>query len=70
MKRISARSKKDGSPVTVADRDAERSMRAEIQPRFPSHGIVGEEFEETIGVAEYLWLWFLRLASITTASIF
>jgi fructose-1,6-bisphosphatase/inositol monophosphatase family enzyme len=48
--------KTDGSPVTVADRDAERSMVAEIQRRLPSHGVVGEEFEETVGVAEYLWL--------------
>lgn len=46
----------DGSPVTLTDRDAERSMRAEIHRRFPSHSVVGEEFGEAAGVAEYRWL--------------
>lgn len=33
-------------PVTEADRGAERAMRALIEQRFPSHGIVGEEYGE------------------------
>ena len=32
------------SPVTVADRSAERAMRAVLAERFPEHGIHGEEF--------------------------
>ena len=36
--------KSDASPVTVADREAERAMRAMIAGRYPRHGIVGEEF--------------------------
>lgn len=44
-------------PVTDADREAERRMRALIAARFPSHGIVGEEFEET--PADGPWTWTL-----------
>lgn len=33
-------------PVTAADREAERAMRALIEQRFPKHGIIGEEFGE------------------------
>jgi histidinol phosphatase-like enzyme (inositol monophosphatase family) len=35
--------KGDGSPVTVADREAERAARAWIEARFPADGILGEE---------------------------
>lgn len=39
--------KKSGSdydPVTAADRDAERAMRQAIRRRYPTHGVLGEEF--------------------------
>jgi myo-inositol-1(or 4)-monophosphatase len=36
--------KSDASPVTIADRTAERVMRAILSERFPGHGILGEEF--------------------------
>src|SRR5689334_499585 len=35
--------KGDGSPVTIADREAERAARAWIEARFPHDGILGEE---------------------------
>ena len=35
--------KGDGTPVTVADRAAERLLREEIEARFPDDGILGEE---------------------------
>jgi histidinol phosphatase-like enzyme (inositol monophosphatase family) len=35
--------KSDGSPVTIADREAEAQLRAAISRRYPNHGIVGEE---------------------------
>ena len=35
--------KGDGTPVTVADRAAERMLREEIENRFPDDGILGEE---------------------------
>lgn len=39
-----AESKSDGSPVTIADRSAERVAREWIARRFPTDGILGEEF--------------------------
>ncbi len=39
-----AETKKDGSPVTVADRSSERLARDWIEERFPGDGILGEEF--------------------------
>ena len=36
--------KADRSPVTIADRTAERAMRAVLSERFPDHGVMGEEF--------------------------
>ena len=36
--------KPDESPVTVADRDAERAMRDLIETHYPTHAIYGEEF--------------------------
>ena len=39
--------KGDGTPVTVADRAAERLLRVELEARFPDDGILGEEEAET-----------------------
>jgi histidinol-phosphatase len=39
--------KRDQSPVTIADREAERALRDAIEARFPAEGIVGEEFGVT-----------------------
>lgn len=36
--------KADESPVTIADREAERLIRHRIEQRYPGHDIVGEEF--------------------------
>jgi len=36
--------KDDESPVTNADRNAEKLMRSAIKNRYPEHGIIGEEF--------------------------
>jgi inositol-phosphate phosphatase / L-galactose 1-phosphate phosphatase / histidinol-phosphatase len=47
--------KADLTPVTVADRAAERAMRALIEARFPDHGIVGEEFGRIREDAELVW---------------
>jgi histidinol-phosphatase len=35
--------KRDGTPVTAADRDAERAIRSAIAGRFPTHAVLGEE---------------------------
>lgn len=36
--------KADDTPVTIADRAAEEFLRGEIEKKFPTHAIVGEEF--------------------------
>lgn len=41
---LAAETKGDASPVTIADRDAERTLRALIAARFPDDGILGEEY--------------------------
>jgi histidinol-phosphatase len=47
--------KADDTPVTVADRLAEKFIRSRIEARYPSHAIVGEEYgaqeSETAGAA-------------------
>ena len=43
-------------PVTVADRAAERAMRAAIAKAFPDHGIVGEEFAPRAGAGAHQWV--------------
>lgn len=48
--------KADGSPVTIADREAEQAARAWIERRFPDHGILGEEEGETRTGAAYRWI--------------
>lgn len=48
--------KRDGSPVTVADREAERLARDWIETRFPDDGIVGEEFPDVRPNAHRRWI--------------
>lgn len=49
-------SKADDSPVTIADKKAEESMREEIMKQFPGHGILGEEFGEHNSSSSYKWI--------------
>ncbi len=39
-------SKADDSPVTVADRGAEKLIRDALAAEFPEDGILGEEFDD------------------------
>ena len=48
--------KADDSPVTIADREAERVMRALIGEKFPDHGVIGEEFGAHNVGAEWVWV--------------
>lgn len=48
--------KADNTPVTIADREAERILREFILARFPDHAILGEEEGETAGSAPYRWI--------------
>jgi len=53
---LAAEEKSDGTPVTVADREAERLLRKRIEEHFPSHGILGEEFGETRPGSDVRWI--------------
>ena len=48
--------KGDDSPVTVADRGAERLLRERIAAAFPADAILGEEFPEKEGSSGFRWI--------------
>ncbi|MEC7489329.1 MAG: histidinol-phosphatase [Pseudomonadota bacterium] len=48
--------KRDGSPVTAADREAEGAIRAILSAERPRDGIIGEEFGSTNPDAELVWV--------------
>jgi histidinol phosphatase-like enzyme (inositol monophosphatase family) len=48
--------KGDGTPVTIADRDAERLVREELAKLFPDDGILGEEEPEKLGTSGRRWI--------------
>ena len=50
--------KADGTPVTVADREAEALIRSRIEARYPGQAIVGEEYGLT-GSARASQRWFI-----------
>ena len=52
---VSVEAKADASPVTIADREAERAMRELIRATYPEHGIAGEEFGAERADAELVW---------------
>lgn len=43
-------------PVTEADQQAEKAIRALINAQYPDHGILGEEFGSENADAEYVWV--------------
>ena len=48
--------KGDGSPVTIADREAEEFIRGRIEARYPEHSILGEEYGESNAGARVRWI--------------
>jgi myo-inositol-1(or 4)-monophosphatase len=48
--------KGDSSPVTEADRAAERALRDHIANHHPGHGVIGEEYGEDRPDAEWVWV--------------
>lgn len=48
--------KADQTPVTIADREAEEWLRAEISRQFPDHGVLGEEWGTLNEGARYRWI--------------
>lgn len=48
--------KKDDSPVTNADREAEACIRKLINEKYPGHGIIGEEFGSENTESDVVWV--------------
>jgi histidinol phosphatase-like enzyme (inositol monophosphatase family) len=44
FRKVAVETKADGSPVTEADKAAERAIRASLRQAFPDHAIRGEEY--------------------------
>src|ERR1039457_7325059 len=53
---LSVEQKSDGSPVTQADRQAERLIREELELRHPGDGILGEEEDEKPSETGHRWI--------------
>jgi histidinol phosphatase-like enzyme (inositol monophosphatase family) len=47
--------KADMSPVTIADREAEKLLRERIAEHFPDDGVIGEEMGTQGGTSGYQW---------------
>ncbi len=53
---LAVEAKADLSPVTIADREVELTLRREIAAAHPDHGVVGEEFPAERPDAEFVWV--------------
>lgn len=53
---VAVERKQDESPVTVADRETERLLRARISTRYADHRIVGEEYGTTESSSPWTWI--------------
>ena len=53
---LNVEDKDDGSPVTVADRRAERLLRERISEAHPDDSIVGEEEVDKVGDSDRTWI--------------
>ena len=54
--KINIENKEDSSPVTIADQNTELKIRELISSKYPSHGILGEEYEHINTKAEFVWV--------------
>lgn len=53
---VTTEMKKDETPVTIADREAEQAIRKTITAAFPDHGFLGEEYGGTKSPGAYCWI--------------
>src|SRR6266567_798892 len=54
--KLTTETKSDESPVTIADRRTEQTVRELIAAKFPDHNIVGEEYGEQKSDSQYPWI--------------
>ncbi|MGY5874370.1 MAG: inositol monophosphatase family protein [Candidatus Thorarchaeota archaeon] len=55
-KTVDVDKKSDDTEVTIADREAEMFIREQIQTSYPSHSILGEEFEAKQTESTFNWV--------------
>ena len=48
--------KSDATPVTLADRNAEKRIRELLAEKYPEHGIIGEEYGSERSDADFVWV--------------
>jgi len=48
--------KRDDTPVTIADREAEQLIRARVEAKYPDHAVLGEEYGESNAGARVRWI--------------
>jgi histidinol-phosphatase len=53
---VNVETKADNTPVTVADRESEATIRAIIKAHYPTHSILGEEGGATEGDPDFRWI--------------
>lgn len=53
---LSVEHKADGTPVTAADREAERFLREQLAARFPDDAVIGEEEPAAAGSSGRTWI--------------
>lgn len=56
QKEIESTLKSDNSPVTIADKEAERLIKEIVLEKFPDHAFLGEESGFETRESEYLWI--------------
>ena len=54
--RFNIETKEDNTPVTNADRNSEEKIRELIKEKYPSHGILGEEYKQINLDSEFTWV--------------
>jgi histidinol phosphatase-like enzyme (inositol monophosphatase family) len=53
---VTVEKKSDATPVTLADRNAEKRIREILAQHYPEHGVIGEEFGRERDDAEFVWV--------------
>lgn len=53
---VAVETKPDRSPVTIADRSAEKALREYLLRHFPDDGYLGEELGDTPGTTGFRWI--------------
>jgi len=53
---IVTKQKEEFDFATNADNESEELIREEIHKKYPSHGVLGEEYGEQPGSSEYMWV--------------